>query len=214
MQNCLGKLNFIYCLIYLENIIIFLQMVEEHLHRLHVVFDWFREYNLELKLSKCSLFKEEINYLAHWVYKEGVWPSDSNLRAITKCALPQTYMEILAFLGLVCHYQQFIKGFACIAQLLNGLLSGEGASRKWNGCYYWKMLWEPLMLWNRHAWAPQSLPLPIIPKNSTRILEIDASKEGLGAEVYKKQADGQYHPIAYVSWALMAHEKNYTIPPN
>ena len=28
------------------------------------------------------------------------------------------------------HYQQFIKGFACIAQLLNGLLSGEGASRK------------------------------------------------------------------------------------
>ena len=65
MQNCLGKLNIIYCLIYLDDIIIFLQTAEEHLHRLHVVFDWFREYNLKLKLSKCSLFKEEINYLAH-----------------------------------------------------------------------------------------------------------------------------------------------------
>ena len=65
MQNCLGKLNLIYCLIYLDDIIIFSQMAEEHLHRLHVVFDHFRKYNLKLKPSKCSLFKEEINYLAH-----------------------------------------------------------------------------------------------------------------------------------------------------
>ena len=35
-----------------------------------------------------------------------------------------------AFLSLVGHYQQFIKGFACITQLLNENLAGEGASRK------------------------------------------------------------------------------------
>ena len=67
MQKCLGKLNLIYCLIYLDDLIVFLQTPEEHLHRLHVVFDWPREYNLKLKPSKCSLFKEEINYLAHFV---------------------------------------------------------------------------------------------------------------------------------------------------
>ena len=39
-------------------------------------------------------------------------------------------MEIRAFLGLVGHYRQFIKGFAWIAQLLNEHLAGEGASRK------------------------------------------------------------------------------------
>ena len=44
--------------------------------------------------------------------------------------LPQTYTEIQAFLGLVGHYRQFIKGFAQIAQLLNEHLAGEGASRK------------------------------------------------------------------------------------
>ena len=93
-QNCLGELNLIYCLIYLDDIIIFSWMAEEHLHQLHVVFDQFREYNLKLTLSKCSLFKEEINYLVHLVPKEGVQPSNLNLRAITKCAPPQTYMEI------------------------------------------------------------------------------------------------------------------------
>ena len=78
MQNCLGKLNLIYCLIYLDNIIMFLQTTEEHLHRLCTVFNQFREYNLKLKPSKRSLFKEEINYLVHHVSKQGVWPSDLN----------------------------------------------------------------------------------------------------------------------------------------
>ena len=72
MQNCLDKLNLIYCLIYLDNLIVFSQTMEEHLHHLCVMFDWLREYNLKLKLLKCSLFREEINYLAHWLSKQGV----------------------------------------------------------------------------------------------------------------------------------------------
>ena len=56
MQNCMGELNFIYCLIYLDDLIIFSRTAEEHLHQLHVVFDRLREYNLKLKPSKCSLF--------------------------------------------------------------------------------------------------------------------------------------------------------------
>ena len=101
MQNWLGKLNLLYCLICLDDIIVFLQTAEEHLHRLCVMFDQLREYNLKLKLSKCNLFKEEINYLAHRVPKQGVQPNDTNLKAIAECVPPQTYMEICAFLGLV-----------------------------------------------------------------------------------------------------------------
>ena len=40
------------------------------------------------------------------------------------------YMEVHAFFSLEGHYQQFIKGFAHIMQLLNEHLRGEGASRK------------------------------------------------------------------------------------
>ena len=39
MQNCLGELNLIYFLIYLDDIIIFSQMAEEHLHHLCIIFD-------------------------------------------------------------------------------------------------------------------------------------------------------------------------------
>ena len=112
MQNCMDELNFIYCLIYLDDLIVFSWTAEEHLHQLRVVFDHLREYNFKLKPSKCSLFREEIDYLAHKVSKEGVQPSKINVRAIAKYAPPQTYTEIRAFLGLVGHYRHFIKGFA------------------------------------------------------------------------------------------------------
>ena len=39
MQNCLGKLNLLYCLIYLDNLIMFLPTAKKHLHRLHIAFD-------------------------------------------------------------------------------------------------------------------------------------------------------------------------------
>ena len=90
----------------------FSRMVEEHLHQLHVVFDCLREYNLKLKPSKCNLFQEEINWLAHQVSKEGVWPSDIKMKAIAEYAPPQIYTEIRAFLGLIGHYRWVIKGFA------------------------------------------------------------------------------------------------------
>ena len=77
-----------------------------------------------------QLFREEITYLAHPVSKDGVHPSNLSLKAITECMPPQTYTEMHAFLGLVCHYRRFIKGFACIAQPLSEHLAGEGASRK------------------------------------------------------------------------------------
>ena len=47
----------IYCLIYLDDVVVFLLTAEEHLHQLQVVFDQFREDNLKLKPSKCSFLK-------------------------------------------------------------------------------------------------------------------------------------------------------------
>ena len=72
MQNCLGELNLTYCLIYLDDVIAFSETPEEHLLRMHVVFDHLREHGLKLKPSKYDVFKSEINYLAHHMSKQGV----------------------------------------------------------------------------------------------------------------------------------------------
>ena len=145
--------------------------------------------------------------MAHQVSKEGARPSDSNLMAITECALPQTYTEIHAFLSLMGHYQQFIKGFTWIAQPLNEHLAGEGARRKTE----WVSLSEDaLRAFQALKQACMSAPvLTFADYTKDFLLKTDASKEELGAVLSQKQAEGQYHPVAYGSQALTAHEKNY-----
>ena len=79
-------------------------MEDEHLKHLCIVFDHFQKHNLRLKPTKCKFFWDEINYLAHHVSKEGMWPSKENLKAVAGFTPSQTYMEIQAFLGLVGHH--------------------------------------------------------------------------------------------------------------
>ena len=76
MQNTLGELNLTYCIIYLDDVIVYGRTEEEHLEHLCIVLERFREFNLKLKPSKCSFFQSEIVYLAHHITKEGIRPSD------------------------------------------------------------------------------------------------------------------------------------------
>ena len=201
MQNCLCELN----LIYLENLIMFLWTAEEHFHRLCIVFDWLREYNLKLKPSKCSLFKEEINYLTHQVFKQGVQPSDANLRAITEGAPPQTYTEICTFLGLIGHNHQFIMGFTWIAQPLNEYLARKGTSRKSEQVSLSEDTLEAFQALKQACMSTPVLALAEYTKDF--LLKTNASKEGQGAVLSQKQADRWYHPVTYGSQAFTSHEK-------
>ena len=75
MHNTRGELNLMYCVIYLDNVIVFGHMEEEHLECLHIVFERFQEFNLKLKPSKCSFFQSEIVCLAHHVSQRGILSS-------------------------------------------------------------------------------------------------------------------------------------------
>ena len=207
MQNCMGELNLIYCLIYLDDLIVFSRMEEEHLHQLHVIFDQLRKYNLKLKPSKCSLFKEKINYLADQVSKQGIWPSNTNLKAIAECAPLRTYTEIRDFLSLIGQFRWFIRGFARIAQPLNEHLVGEGASRKSESV---SLSEEALEAFRALKQACMNSPvLAFANYTADFLLKTDASQEGLGAVLSQKQEDGWFYPVAYGSWALTMHEENY-----
>ena len=83
MQNTLGELNLTYCIIYLNDVIVFGRTEDEHLEHLQVVFEHFGEFNLKLKPSQCNLFQSEIIYFVHHISKEGVHPSKDNMHAIS-----------------------------------------------------------------------------------------------------------------------------------
>ena len=71
MESCLGELHLNWCIIYLDDIIVFSRTPEEHLHRLKAVISKLRAAGLKLKPTKCDLFKQQINYWDMWSAKKG-----------------------------------------------------------------------------------------------------------------------------------------------
>ena len=207
MQNCLGELNLTYCIIYLDDIIVYLKMESEHLQHLCTVFNQFCENNLKLKPSKCNHFHQEITYLAHHISWAGVKPSKENVQAIIDFPPPKMYSKIQAFLGLTGHYRWFIKNFAHLAGPLHKYLCNEGATQKSEGLHFsvdarlaFKKIKKKLINTPVLAFADYTEPF---------CLETDALKEGLGAVFSQKKSDGKYHPIAFASQTLNNHEENY-----
>ena len=80
MQNCPRELNLTYALIYLDDVIVFSQMEEEHLHWLRVVFSRFLEHGLKLKLIKCHFLQDEITFLGHEISADGMKPGRQTSR--------------------------------------------------------------------------------------------------------------------------------------
>ena len=56
METCLGDLSLYWCIIYLDDIVIFSKDLASHLERLEAVFWILVEAGLKLKPSKCELF--------------------------------------------------------------------------------------------------------------------------------------------------------------
>ena len=188
MQNCLGELNLTFCLIYLDDVIVFYEMPEEHLQRMRVVFGHLQEHSLKLKPSKCNMFKSEINYLAHHVSQKGVLPSKKNLESIAQCLPPNTYTKVKSFVGLVDHYRCFIKDFAKIAAPLYNLTSGDNKDKK---SEHVNLSPEALEAFDHLKAACLQAAILAFPDFSKPfLLETDASGRGLGAVLLQKQADG------------------------
>ena len=72
IERCMGDIHLKECLIYLDDIIIYSQTFEEHLHRLENVFKQLELHGLKLKGSKCEFFKHQVNYLGHVVSDQGI----------------------------------------------------------------------------------------------------------------------------------------------
>ena len=197
MQNCLGELNLTYALIYLDDVIVFSQTEEEHLHRLRVVFARFLEHGLKLKPSKCHFLKDEINFLGHEISAKGMKPGTANLKAIAAMAPPKMYTEIRRFTGMTGFFRQFIKGYSKIAKPLNNLLEGEASKLKAEEV---ELPPDALKAFEELKMRCMTAPVLVFAdfKKPFR-LETDASKEGLSAVLLQELDDGQYHPVAFAS---------------
>ena len=111
MESCLGELHLNWCIIYLDDIIVFSRTPEEHIHRLRAVFEKLKAAGLKLKSSKCDFFKKEIKYLGHVVSEQGVSTDPDKIKAVTEWPQPTTVIEVRSFQGFAKLLQKIYPTF-------------------------------------------------------------------------------------------------------
>ena len=207
MQNCLGELNLTYALVYLDNVIVYSNMEEDHLRQLQAVFEGFHEHRLKLKPSKCSFLCRQITFLGHEISADGMKPGTLNLKGIAEMAPLANYTEVRRFLGMTGFFQRFIKNYTCIAKPLNDILEGEASKMKSEAITLPPEVLEVFEWLKMCCMMAPVLAFADFEKEFQ--LETDASSEGLGAVLSQKQPDGKWHPVAFGSCELKGGEVKY-----
>lgn len=90
----------IVALVYLDDILIFSDTIQELARRIKIVFERIREANFKLNLEKYTSAARDVAYLGHVVSASGVSPDMSKVKAIKTFPLPRNVRDIRSFLGL------------------------------------------------------------------------------------------------------------------
>lgn len=122
MDDVLRGLVNTFCLVYLDDIIIFSPSLKEHINHLKLVFNRLQQHNLKLQLDKCHFLRKETEFLGHVITPEGIKPNKQKIDIIKKFELPKTAKDIKSFLGLIGYYRKFIENFAKITKPLTKCL--------------------------------------------------------------------------------------------
>ncbi|GBE82209.1 hypothetical protein SCP_0405920 [Sparassis crispa] len=103
LRLLIGKI----CHIYLDDIIIWSQSLEEHIHK------------------KTSLFLTELSFLGHVISQVGIQADPQKIEKILNWTVPCSVPQVRAFLGLVHYIAPFLSKLADFTHILNPLTTKD-----------------------------------------------------------------------------------------
>ena len=111
-----------FVLVFLDDILIYSNSLEEHNTHLQLVLQTLQKNQLFLKQSKCSFAQPQLEYLGHIISSKGVATDPNKIAAMLHWPTPTTFIELRAFLRLTGYYRKFVKGYGVLAKPLTNLL--------------------------------------------------------------------------------------------
>lgn len=110
-----------FVLIFIDDILIYSRSIEEHKEHLCIVLQVLREHQLYAKYSKCDFFREQIQYLGHFITKKGIAVDPEKIKTIMEWSIPKDVADIRSFMGLAGYYIRFMEGFSMVAYPITSL---------------------------------------------------------------------------------------------
>jgi hypothetical protein len=190
--------------IYLDDILIFTNSLEEHCQITHLVLERMHNHKLYLRPEKCKFEKTRIEYLSVIISHNKVEMDPVKIAGVANWPTPSNKKEVQSFVGFVNFYQQFIPGFSHHARALFDLTMEDIR-------FIWGLPQEDSFMKLKELIT--SAPVLVLPNNNLLFrLEADGSSIATGTVLSQQQVNGKaWHPVAFLSKVLNPVERNYEI---
>ncbi len=191
--------------VYLDDILIFSDSLQEHIDHIQQVLKKLLENHLFVKLEKCEFHVSQVSFLGYVVSQEGIQMEPRKVSAITNWPQPKTLKQVQRFLGFANFYRRFIHNFSTIAAPISALTKGSPTRIQWTA--------EALESSDRLKKLFSSAPILLHPDPELPfIVEVDASEVGVGAVLSQRSvSDNRVRPCSFFSRSLSSAERNYDV---
>src|SRR5882672_7212089 len=204
MNHIFQDMTEIFVVIYLDDILIFSNSLEDHQVHVRCVLERLCEYDLHSKPEKCLFHTQTIEFLGFMVTPTGISMDTAKTDAVSVWPTPTNLNAVQAFLGFANFYRQFIVGFLDIVIPLIRL-THKDTPFSW-GPYNMKVFGAL-----KHAFTTALILAHFNPDNPI-VVETDASDYAIAAIISQiSPDDGDIHPIAFYSRSMQPAELNYEI---
>ncbi|WVZ23582.1 hypothetical protein V8G54_002126 [Vigna mungo] len=183
-----------FLLVFFDDILIYSKDLPHHLSHLHSVLLTMRQNSLYAKKSKCYFGVERVEYLGHFITKEGVSTDPAKILAVQNWPIPTSLKQLRGFLGLVGYYRCFVRGYGSIARPLTNMLKKDS--------FYWSE--EAKAAFQSLKDCLTQSPVLALPNFSkVFVVDVDASGSGIGVVLMQ-----DHHPIAFISRVLNMQQQS------
>jgi hypothetical protein len=181
--------------VYLDNILIFTNSLEEHRRITCLVLDCMRKHKLYLQLEKCEFDKTKIECLSIIISHNKVEMDPVKIAGVADWLTPSNTKEVQSFVGFVNLYRCFIPGFSHHARALFDLTMKDVR-------FIWGLPQEDSFMKLKELVT--SAPVLVLPNDDLPFrLEADGSGIATGAVLSQQQVDDNaWHPVTFLSKAL------------
>ena len=105
--------------LYLDDLIVHANTLEEFLELLREVFTRLRNSNITLNPSKCKLGLTQVEYVGHTIDEHGLHFTRSKLDSVLNFPRPETQKQMKSFIGLANYFRDHIANHSDRVKLLN-----------------------------------------------------------------------------------------------
>ena len=196
-----------FCVVYLDDILIYSNSREEHFEHVCQVLKRLRQYQLYANPKKCEFFTTKVEFLGFVVSVNGVTMDQNRVDTIQSWPKPKSFHEVQVFLGFVNFYRRFIHRYSQIATPLTNLLQGSKDGVK-IGPFEWPDSAEHAFRQLLNAFTDVPILRHFDPVRKIRV-ETDASNFAIAGILSQPDDEGHWKPVAFWSRKMIPAERNY-----